>query len=427
MKRLALFALAAGLAVATLARAQEAGVMPGQTMDPSMPGTNSPRAQLAPVAPQPAAGAQQMAGMEMTGESVQGGMDMRPVDVAGAPAAAPDARGNQLLEPTLAPDGAKEFQLSAGVVRWSILPDVQVGAYAYNGQVPGPQIRVTQGDRLRIRFTNNLPEPSSIHWHGLVLDNGMDGAADVTQPPVEPGQSFTYEFTAEQAGTYFYHSHKAVDRQQTLGLYGTLIVEPREWAAQKPFDREYTIALGEWTVDGQGRTLPAMNQPGLFPNFFTINGKSYPATETVTARVGERIRFRFVGSGQAIHPMHIHGGSFEIVETDGNPVPPGARLLKDTVLVGPGERYDVEWVAQRRGKWLLHCHINDHVTNNGAEVEGGGGLTMVIDVKDDAGRSAASLSAAQAATSSASQPARPDGSQSDRPGMVGMAEEAGQP
>jgi FtsP/CotA-like multicopper oxidase with cupredoxin domain len=118
----------------------------------------------------------------------------------------------------------------------------------------------------------------------------------------------------------------------------------------------------------------------MLPNYFTLNGKSYPATETVKAKVGDRILFRLIGSGQFIHPIHIHGGPFQIVATDGNPVPEGVRLTKDTVLVGPGERYDVVWTAQNPGSWLLHCHINHHITNDGGEVDGGGGMTMIIGV-----------------------------------------------
>jgi FtsP/CotA-like multicopper oxidase with cupredoxin domain len=121
-----------------------------------------------------------------------------------------------------------------------------------------------------------------------------------------------------------------------------------------------------------------MDFDGMKPNFFTINGKSFPATETLRATVGERVRLRFIGTGQFIHPMHLHGQPFEIVETDGSPVPPGARLVKDTVLVGPGERYDVEFVARAPGQWLIHCHIAHHTTNDGTEDEGAGGLTMVL-------------------------------------------------
>jgi len=178
-------------------------------------------------------------------------------------------------------------------------------------------------------------------------------------------------------GTYFYHTHFSADRQQPLGLYGALIID--DPAVHPQVASEHIIALGEWTVIGS-ETYPAMEFGDMLPNYFTFNGKSYPATETLPARVGDRILFRLIGSGQFIHPIHIHGGPFEIVATDGNLVPEGARLTKDTVLVGPGERYDVVWTARNPGKWLLHCHINHHVTNDGAEVDGGGGMTMTIDV-----------------------------------------------
>jgi FtsP/CotA-like multicopper oxidase with cupredoxin domain/transposase len=313
------------------------------------------------------------------GTQTEGGHTMAPVDVSSAPAAAPDARGNQLLEPKLV-NGVKEFELTTSVIKWNILPEVQVGAYAYNGQVPGPLIRVNAGDQVRVRVKNNLPEPTSVHWHGLIIPNAQDGTADVTQPPIKPGETFTYEYTVPNTpGTFFYHTHVQVDRQQPLGLYGALIID--DPTAQPDASQDHIIELGEWrVVDGQ--TFPAMEFDGMLPNFFTINGKSYPATETINARVGDRIMFRFVGTGQFIHPMHIHGGPFEIVATDGNPVPEAARLMKDTVLVGPGERYDVVWTAREPGKWLLHCHINHHVTNNGAEIAGGGGLTMVINVTE---------------------------------------------
>lgn len=318
-----------------------------------------------------------MAGMA---DADMGGMDMRPVDTTGAPDMPVEARGNQLLEPSIAPDGTKEFDLVASVILWNILPDIQVGAYAYNQQLSGPEIRLTEGDRARIRFRNDLPEATSVHWHGLILPNEMDGASDVTQAPVEPGETFVYEFAVEQVGTYFYHTHTSGDRQQALGLYGALIIDPVTADVDDDVAADYTLVLGEWTVTPEGETLAAMNQMGMMPNYFTINGKSYPETETIQVKVGDRVRLRFIGSGQFIHPMHVHGGPFEIIETDGNPVPEGARLTKDTVLVGPGERYDVIWEAQAPGKWLIHCHINDHITNNGVEIEGAGGLTMVIEV-----------------------------------------------
>jgi len=317
-------------------------------------------------------------GMVMTsGMSMAAMRDMAAVDPDEVDAdASDDARGDQPLTPRTA-GGVKEFALTASVVRWNILPDVEVLAYAFNEQVPGPRLQLTQGDRVRIRVTNDLPEPTSVHWHGLDIPNSMDGPAEITQEPIEPGESFTYEFTVEQAGTFFYHSHAAADRQQALGLYGALLVSPRE--PEPPVAADVVVQLGEWTVR-DGWTFPAMPMEGLLPNFFTINGKAWPATETIRVRVGDDVRVRFVGTGAFAHPMHIHGGPFLIEATDGNRVPEAAQLTKDTVNVSPGERYDVIWTARQPGRWLLHCHINHHLTNDGAEVRGGGGLTMVIDV-----------------------------------------------
>lgn len=290
-----------------------------------------------------------------------------------------DARGDQPLEPRIE-NGVKVFDLEASIIKWNILPDVQVAAYAFNRQVPGPRLAITQGDRVRINVKNSLQEPTSVHWHGLAVPNGMDGASDVTQPPIAPGETFAYEFTAEQAGTYFYHSHAQADRQQALGLYGALIVAAREAPTVSPYAKDVVIQLQEWTLR-DGNTFPAMQMEGLLPNYFTINGKAFPATETINLKVGESVRLRFVGSNTGFaHPMHVHGGPFTIIETDGNPVPAGAQLVKDTINVAPGERYDVVWTARQPGKWLIHCHIPHHTTNNNEEVQGGGGLTMVIQV-----------------------------------------------
>ena len=313
----------------------------------------------------------------MSDEAMRGMAAVAPSKVTyTAPA---DARGDQPLSSQLV-GGVKVFNLDVSLIKWNILPNVQVEAYAFNRQVPGPRITLTEGDRVRMIVKNDLPEPTTVHWHGLILPNDMDGAADITQKPIEPGATYTYEFTVQQSGTFFYHSHFEPDRQQALGLYGALLIEPKTRPAIPAYDKEVTIQLQEWTVRG-GNTYPSMPMEGLFPNFFTINGKSYPSTETVNAKVGDRLLVRFIGTNSAfIHPMHIHGGPFTIVATDGNPVPAAAQLQKDTVDVGPGERYDVIWTARQPGKWLIHCHINHHITNDGVEEQGGGGLTMIIDV-----------------------------------------------
>ncbi|MER8424917.1 DUF4396 domain-containing protein [Mesorhizobium sp. M1403] len=288
-------------------------------------------------------------------------------------------RGDQDL-PFRMENGTKVFALRPSVVRWQILPDVAVDAYAYNGQIPGPRIHIRQGDQVRINVTNGLPEETTVHWHGLILPNQMDGPAEITQAPIEPGQSYSYEFTATQHGTYFYHPHAKPDRTQALGLYGALIIDPANPADEVAADHDYVIELQEWLVR-EGLTYPSMPMDGGMPNFFTINGKAYPSTETIPMKVGETLKVRVIGTNNGfIHPMHIHGGPFEVVARDGETIPASGRFLADTVNVGPGQRYDVIWKAQRPGKWLIHCHIPHHTTNNNVEEKGGGGLMVVIDV-----------------------------------------------
>ena len=290
-----------------------------------------------------------------------------------------DVDGDRELQPRLE-NGVKVFELETSVVRWTILPGTTVDAYTYNGQVPGPRLRFHQGDRVRIDVTNRLPESTTVHWHGLILPNVMDGPARITQEPIENGEVYRYEFTAAQSGTYFYHSHDHIDRQQTLGLYGALIIDPAQPDPSLRADHEYTLQLQEWLLR-EGLTYPAMPMDGGHPNYFTINGRAWPATDTIRMRVGETLKVRFIGSNSGfIHPMHIHGGPFVVVARDGETLAPQARFEADTINVGPGQRYDVIWRARNPGKWLIHCHIAHHTTNNNTETAGGGGLMMAIEV-----------------------------------------------
>jgi hypothetical protein len=290
-----------------------------------------------------------------------------------------DVQGDRELPPRIE-NGVKVFDLETAVIRWSILPGVSVDGYAFNGQIPGPRLRLRQGDRVRINVTNRLPETTTVHWHGLILPNVMDGPAHITQEPIEKGSVYRYEFTAVQSGTYLYHSHDHVDRQQALGLYGALIIDPAEVDPSLQADHEYTVLLQEWLLR-EGLTYPAMPMDGSQPNYFTINGRAYPATDTIRMHVGETLKVRFVGSSNGfIHPMHIHGGPFDVVALDGQTLQPSARYQADTINVAPGQRYDVIWQARLPGKWLIHCHIGHHTTNNNVETSGGGGLMMTIDV-----------------------------------------------
>ena len=293
-----------------------------------------------------------------------------------------EAKGDRPLEPRVE-NGVKVFNLEVSVIRWHILPNVAVDAFAYNDQIPGPRIRITQGDRVRIVVHSNLPESTTVHWHGLVLPNKMDGPAFITQPPIESGGSYIYEFSADQAGTFFYHSHDHPDRQQALGLYGAFIIDPKDPQKDEPkADLEYVIQLQEWLYR-EGLTYPAMLMEGGLPNYFTINGRAYPATDVIPMKVGQTIKLRFIGtSNNFIHPMHVHGGPFTVVARDGVTLAPSARYDADTINLGPGQRYDVLWPARRPGKWLIHCHIPHHAENDNVEEQGGGGLMMLLDVAE---------------------------------------------
>lgn len=294
-------------------------------------------------------------------------------------AGTPSARGDQPLQPRLE-GSTKVFDLEASVIRWYILPYLSVTAYAFNHQVPGPRLEFTEGDHVRINLVNHLPESTTIHWHGLIVPNSMDGPAMVTQPPIPPGGTFSYEFDVQQSGTYLYHTHDNPDRQQSLGLYGALIIHPRDPGAEVHADVDYVVQLQEW-LRRDGLTYPAMLMEGGMPNYFTINGKAFPATDTIAMRVGQTVKFRFIGSNNvAIHPMHMHGGPFKVVARDGIALAAAAQFEADVVNVGPGQRYDAIWTARLPGKWLLHCHIAHHTTNNNREEQGGGGLMLIVNV-----------------------------------------------
>ncbi len=354
------------VALATMLAACNTGPSPSATMDPGMPGMDMGGSPTS--SPKPTGGTGAMPGMD------GGLMADEPVPTEGA-VAATETMGLQPLPYIL--DGAtKVFELTAKPVFWKINGDTQVTALTYNGTVPGPLIRVTEGDRVRVVFTNNLTTPTSIHWHGQFVPSNMDGVAqpELSQKPVQPGETFTYEFEAKPAGTFMYHSHVDTDTQINVGMFGGLIVDPKNWNEIKP-DVDEVLYLNEWRVV-DGVTYPAMPSMGE-PNYFTINGKTYPDIPEITVKLGQRVRLRFVGAGQFEHPMHIHGTGATIVATDGFPVPKTAQITKDTFPIHPGERLDVEFVANNPGKWALHCHIVHHATNDDVEP---GGLLMVVNV-----------------------------------------------
>lgn len=244
--------------------------------------------------------------------------------------------GGQVLKPQRI-GGIKVFNVAAKVVRWEVAPGEFVDGYGYNGQIPGPEIHVLQGDKIKVVLHNELPESTVIHFHGLTLPNAMDGVPFITQPPVRSGETFTYAFTvAEPPGTYMYHSHENATEQVGKGLLGAFIIDSKN----KNWDVAQTMVLG----DG--------------PLGFTLNGKAFPATAPIVARLGQSVLVRFMNEGQMLHPMHLHGFHFTVIATDGRPVAP---YMKDTLVVAPGERYDVLFTANNPGIWAFHCHILSHV------------------------------------------------------------------
>jgi FtsP/CotA-like multicopper oxidase with cupredoxin domain len=279
----------------------------------------------------------------------------------------------------------KEFTLVAQEVAWELRPGTIVQAWGYNGQVPGPELHVTEGKRVKITFTNKLPGATTIHWHGIDVPNALDGVPGLTQPAVKPGETFVYEFVATPAGTRFYHTHGSqmgLDEatQMDRGLYGAFIIEPR---GEKPsYDREYTIILDDWAIEGmEGMEMSPPSSPASpMPhegsgeameayNVFTLNGKAFPATKSLVVRQGERVRLRLINvSSMSFHPMHLHGHQFKVVATDGNPVPEATQLTKNTITVMPGESYDIEFTANNPGTWLFHCHELHHADRGMATV-----------------------------------------------------------
>ena len=248
-------------------------------------------------------------------------------------------KGNQLLAPRME-KGVKIFDLTASVVQWEVEPDRLVEAWTYNGTIPAPQIRVREGDRVRVNLKNDLPESTAIHFHGLELPNDQDGVPFITQPPIKPGQSYTYEFTVPNAGSHKYHSHHNATKQVGLGLLGAFIVEPKDTSNEPRVDQDYVLVLN----DGA--------------HGYTFNGKSFPATEPIVVKLGQKLRIRYMNEGMMIHPMHLHGMHQTVIAKDGWPLSNPYKC--DTLNIAPGERYDVVVNCNNAGTWAFHCHILPH-------------------------------------------------------------------
>ncbi len=254
-------------------------------------------------------------------------------------------------------DGWKVFKLRAEPVRREIVPGKTVDLWGYNGSAPGPTIQVTEGDRVRILFENGLPEPTSIHWHGFEDQIRYDGMPNISQRAVPPGGTYTYEFEIHQTGTFFYHSHMAM--QEMVGMLGGFIMHPRE-AHTPPPDHDFLIQLQEYAVLPSSTVPNSMN---MEYNWLVLNGKSGPAATPLVVRLGSRVRIRFVNLGMDHHPMHLHGHTFYITGTEGGRIPETAWWPGNTVLVGVAQAREIEFVANNPGDWMLHCHLPHHMMN----------------------------------------------------------------
>ena len=242
--------------------------------------------------------------------------------------------------PSTVVNGTREFDLTCDQVKWEVTPGNFADALSFNKQLPGPIIRVTEGERVRVRVKNNLDQTTGTHWHGQRVTNNMDGVPFLTQPTIKPGETFTYEFVASPFGSHMYHSHHNATEQVGKGMLGPLIVMPKDAAIDPKYDKEEFVILND-QLGG-----------------ITVNGKGFPATAPYTAKLGQRIRFRFMNEGQLIHPMHLHGLTLEVFARDGYPLP--APFKCDTLNVAPGERWDAIVLADAPGAWAFHCHILGH-------------------------------------------------------------------
>jgi FtsP/CotA-like multicopper oxidase with cupredoxin domain len=257
-------------------------------------------------------------------------------------------------------NGVKEFHLTAEPVAREFAPGMTVKCWGYNGQTPGPTIEAVEGDRLRILVTNKLPEHTTIHWHGIFLPNGMDGVGGLTQPHIKPGETYVYEFTLRQHGTFMYHPHADEMVQLAVGMMGMFIVHPKKPEDSK-IDRDFAIMLHEWAIHpGTYRPDPAVM---LDFNIFSFNSKVFPAIDHLVVKTGDRVRMRIANLSMDEHPIHIHGHAFRITATDGGKIPEAGQWPETTVLVPVGSTRDAEFIADAPGDWAFHCHKSHHTMN----------------------------------------------------------------
>ncbi len=261
-------------------------------------------------------------------------------------------------------EGVKVFHLIAEPVKRDFAPGMVVNCWGYNGQTPGPTIEAVEGDRVRIYVTNKLPEPTTVHWHGILLPNGMDGVTGLNQKPIIPGETFQYEFQLRQSGTFMYHSHYDEMTQIGMGMMGFFIIHPKNPLEEEKVDRDFAIMLHEWSIP-IGAFTP---DPKVMLNFnyFTFNSSVWPGTESLVVQKGQRVRIRLGNLSMDSHPIHLHGYEFTVTAKGGKRMKPSAQYDAVTINVPVGNTRTIEFVADALGDWALHCHKTHH-TMNGME------------------------------------------------------------
>lgn len=256
-------------------------------------------------------------------------------------------------------DGAKEFHIYCEHVRRELLPGNWMDFFGYNGSMPGPTIEATQGDRVRLVVHNHLPEPTTIHWHGLELPVEEDGVQGLTQNPIPPGETYVYQFDLHQAGTFFYHSHMPM--QEAFGMVGFFIIHPAV-AWDPVVDRDFLLLFQNFRIDPNQTISDSM---AMEWSWHTINGRSGPYTRPMVCRLGERIRIRIMDfSPMQHHPIHLHGHTFWVTGHEGARIPKSAWIPRNNELIGVAQAAELEFIAFNPGDWLLHCHMVHHMMNH---------------------------------------------------------------
>ncbi len=278
--------------------------------------------------------------------------------------------------PSFAWAEAREFNMTIEEVTIEVAPGFVNKVFAFNGQVPGPLIHVKQGDDVTVHVTNNTTLPHTMHWHGVNQIGSWhnDGVPGVTQDAIQPGDTFTYKFTVDRPGSLWYHCHVNVwEHVATRGMWGPLIIDPKNPSdLEKKVTKDAILMMNTWE-SAYANSYGKGGAPQDISDYFSVNAKSFPYTQPIRVKKGDVLRLRFYGAGDEFHEMHLHGHDMLITHKDGYPL--DHPYYVDTISVGPGERYDAIVEMKNPGLFIMHDHVDKHMTNNGAML--GGPVTVI--------------------------------------------------